>query len=112
MPTNLYGKNDNNYLQNSHVTLGLIARLHQAIKNDDKKFKIWRTGKPRREFLYVDAMARVCIHVMNTGKDSQDFVNVGTGEDIDIGELANIIANKMGFKGQLVFDSSKRQMVR
>lgn len=107
MPTNLYGINDNYDLTNSHVIPGLIARLHQAIKNDDKVFSIWGSGKPRREFLYVDDMARACIHVMKQGKDVPDFMNVGTGEDIEIGEVAKMIAQKMGFKGQLVFDSSK-----
>lgn len=107
MPTNLYGINDNYDLTNSHVIPGLIARLHQAIKNDDKVFSIWGSGKPRREFLYVDDMARACIHVMKQGKDVPDFMNVGTGEDIEIGDVAKMIAQKMGFKGQLVFDSSK-----
>lgn len=101
MPTNLYGVNDNYDLTNSHVIPGLIARLHQAIKNDDKVFSIWGSGKPRREFLYVDDMARACIHVMKQGKDVPDFMNVG------IGEVPKMIAQKMGFKGQLVFDSSK-----
>ena len=107
MPTNLYGINDNYDLNNSHVIPGLIARMSQAIKNNDKQFAIWGSGKPRREFLYVDDMARACIHVMNQGKDVPDFMNVGTGEDIEIGELAKIIAQKMGFKGELIFDTSK-----
>ena len=107
MPTNLYGINDNFDLNNSHVIPGLIARLDQAIKNGDKSFSIWGTGKPRREFLYVDDMARACIYAIQQGKDAPDFMNVGTGEDIEIGELAKIIASKMGFKGELVFDSSK-----
>jgi GDP-L-fucose synthase len=107
MPTNLYGENDNYDLNNSHVIPGLIARMDQAIKNNDSKFKIWGTGKPRREFLYVDDMARACIHVMKQGKDVPDFVNVGTGEDIEIGDLAKMIAEKMGFKGKLVFDDTK-----
>jgi GDP-L-fucose synthase len=107
MPTNLYGVNDNYDLKNSHVIPGLIARLHQAIQNNDQEFSIWGSGKPRREFLYVDDMARACIHVMNQGKDVPDFMNVGTGEDIEIGEVAKMIAQKMGFKGKLVFDSSK-----
>ena len=107
MPTNLYGINDNYDLTNSHVIPGLIARIHQAIQKGDKDFAIWGSGKPRREFLYVDDMARACIHVMKQGKDVPDFMNVGTGEDIEIGEIAKMIAQKMGFKGQLVFDSSK-----
>jgi GDP-L-fucose synthase len=107
MPTNLYGINDNYDLTNSHVIPGLIARLNQAIKNGDKEFSIWGSGKPRREFLYVDDMARACIHVMKQGKETPDFVNVGTGEDIEIGELAKMISQKMGFKGNLVCDASK-----
>ena len=107
MPTNLYGINDNFDLNNSHVIPGLIARLDQAIKNNDSEFKIWGTGKPRREFLYVDDMARACIHVMNQKGPTPDFMNIGTGEDIEIGELAKLIAEKIGFKGRLVFDTSK-----
>jgi GDP-L-fucose synthase len=107
MPTNLYGENDNYDLNNSHVIPGLIARLDQAIINNDKEFKIWGSGKPRREFLYVDDMARACIHVMYQGKDVPDFMNVGSGEDIEIGEVAHLIAQKMGYNGKLVFDTSK-----
>jgi len=107
MPTNLYGENDNFDLVNSHVIPGLIARIDQAIKNGDKEFNIWGSGKPRREFLYVDDMALACIHLMNQGKDCPDFVNVGVGEDIEIGELAAMIAQKMGFKGNFVFDTTK-----
>lgn len=107
MPTNLYGPNDNFDLNNSHVIPGLIARMDEAIRNGDKEFKIWGTGKPRREFLFVDDMARACIHVMKQGKDIPDYLNVGTGEDIEIGELAKIIANKMNYQGKLIFDASK-----
>ena len=107
MPTNLYGINDNYDLNNSHVIPGLIARMHQAIKNGDKEFAIWGSGKPRREFLYVDDMAKACIHVMNQGRDTPDYVNLGTGEDIEIGELAKMISQKMGFKGNLICDASK-----
>lgn len=108
MPTNLYGVNDNFDLKNSHVIPGLIARLNEAIANGDKEFLIWGTGKPRREFLYVDDMAEACVHVLNhSTSDSPDFYNIGTGDDVEIGELAKMIAQKMGFKGQLSFDSSK-----
>ncbi|MBY0518459.1 MAG: GDP-L-fucose synthase [Bacteriovoracaceae bacterium] len=106
MPTNLYGPNDNYDLNHSHVIPGLIARMAQAIKKNESEFKVWGSGKPRREFLYVDDMARACIHVMNL-KDAPDFMNIGTGIDIEIGELAKMIAHKMNFKGQLVFDTSK-----
>src|SRR5690606_34103402 len=90
MPTNLYGVNDSFDLINSHVIPGLIARMEQAIKNGDQEFKIWGSGKPRREFLYVDDMARACLYVMQQQTDVPDFMNVGTGEDIEIGELAKI----------------------
>ena len=107
MPTNLYGIHDNYDLNNSHVIPGLIARLHLAIKNNDPEFKIWGTGKPRREFLYVDDMANACLYVMNHQGEKPDFMNIGTGEDIEIGEVAKIIAEKMNFKGKLVFDTTK-----
>ena len=107
MPTNLYGVNDNYDPNNSHVIPGLIARMDLAIKNNDPEFKIWGTGKPRREFLYVDDMAEACIYVMNHKGDKPDFMNIGTGEDIEIGELAKMIATKMKYKGKLIFDPSK-----
>jgi GDP-L-fucose synthase len=107
MPTNLYGENDNYDLNNSHVIPGLIARMDLAIKNKYSEFKVWGTGNPKREFLYVDDMARACIHVMRQGKNVPDFVNVGTGEDIEICDVAKLIAQKMGFQGKLVFDSTK-----
>lgn len=107
MPTNLYGIHDNYDLKNSHVIPGLIARMHEAIKNNDSEFKIWGTGKPKREFLYVDDMASACIYVMNHTGEKPDFMNIGTGEDIEIGEIAKMIADKMNFKGKLTFDSSK-----
>ena len=107
MPTNLYGVNDNYDLNNSHVIPGLIARLNQAILKGDQTFSIWGSGKPRREFLYVEDMAKACIYAIQQGKDAPDFMNVGTGEDIEIGELAKIIAQKMNFKGELIFDTSK-----
>lgn len=107
MPTNLYGINDNFDLNNSHVIPGLIARLDKAMKDEEPEFKIWGTGKPRREFLFVDDMAKACIHVMNHSENAPDFMNIGTGEDIEIGELAKMIAQKMGYQGKLVFDSSK-----
>ncbi len=107
MPTNLYGVNDNYDLNNSHVIPGLIARMSAAIKNNDPEFKIWGTGQPRREFLYVDDMASACVHVMNFQGEKPDFMNIGTGEDIEIGEVAKLIAEKMHYKGKLVFDNSK-----
>ena len=107
MPTNLYGINDNYDLEKSHVIPGLIARMDVAIRNGDSEFKIWGTGTPRREFLYVDDMAKACLHVLNIEGDVPDLINIGTGEDISIGEVAKMVADKMGFKGKLVFDTSK-----
>lgn len=107
MPTNLYGPNDNYDLKNSHVIPGLIARMNQAIINNEPEFQIWGSGKPRREFLYVDDMAKACLHVMKLQGNVPDYINIGSGEDIEIGELAKIIASKMNYQGKLVFDTSK-----
>jgi GDP-L-fucose synthase len=108
MPTNLYGVNDNFDPNNSHVIPGLIVRMQKAIDNQEETFPIWGTGKPRREFLYVDDMADACVHVMQMDDASTpDWMNVGTGEDIEIGELAAMIARLMGYKGKLVYDTSK-----
>lgn len=107
MPTNLYGIHDNYDLEKSHVIPGLIARMDLAIKNGDSEFKVWGSGKPRREFLYVDDMASACIHVLNLEGEVPSLINIGTGEDISIGEIAKLIADKMGFTGKIVFDSSK-----
>jgi GDP-L-fucose synthase len=106
MPTNLYGINDNFHLENSHVIPGLIARMQLAMQNNKSEFKIWGTGEPRREFLFVDDMARACLFVMKQ-KNVPDLINLGTGEDIKISELAHTIAQIMGYKGELVFDHSK-----
>lgn len=107
MPTNLYGPNDNFDLENSHVIPGLIARMTNAKDNNEKEFKVWGTGKPRREFLYVDDMAKGCIFLMKYQGHQPDFVNLGTGEDITIKELAKMIKTKISFSGNLVFDTSK-----
>jgi len=108
MPTNLYGVNDNFHLENSHVIPGLIARMSMAMKNGDETFQVWGTGNPRREFLYVDDMAKACIHVMNHQDDDvPDLINIGTGEDISIKELVIIIKEELGFDGALEFDTSK-----
>lgn len=107
MPTNLYGLNDNFDLNNSHVIPGLIARLHLAIKNQDSEFKVWGSGNPRREFLYVDDMARACVYLMEYQKEMPYWMNIGTGEDITIKDLAELISTKMGYKGKITFDSTK-----
>ena len=107
MPTNLYGENDNFHLENSHVIPGLIARMHQAMKKGELIFAVWGTGNPRREFLYVDDMARACIHVMNLEKNIPDLLNIGTGEDISIRELALMIKDILGYKGEISFDPNQ-----
>ncbi len=107
MPTNLYGINDNYHLENSHVIPGLIARMKKAIDENATCFEVWGSGKPRREFLYVDDMARACVFVMEYQDEVPDLLNIGTGVDIAIGELALMIKNMMGFKGELVFNTNQ-----
>ena len=106
MPTNLYGENDNFHLDNSHVIPGLIARMKKAMDAGEKSFSVWGTGKPRREFLYADDMARACIYLMNID-NPPDLINIGSGEDISIFELAHLIKKHLGYSGEIVFDSSK-----
>lgn len=106
MPTNLYGIYDNFDLETSHVLPALIRKFHEAKINDEKEVVIWGTGKPKREFLYVDDLADACVHLMNNY--SHDYhVNVGTGEDIEILELANIIKDVVGFDGKITNNPSK-----
>lgn len=107
MPTNLYGENDNYHLENSHVIPGLIARMKLAMDKNEKQFAVWGSGNPRREFLYVDDMARACIHVMNYEGDVPDLINIGTGEDVTIRELAELIKEILGFKGTLIFNTNQ-----
>lgn len=107
MPTNLYGENDNFHPENSHVIPGLIARMHAAMKKGERTFAVWGTGNPRREFLYVDDMARACIHVMNLEKEIPDLINIGTGEDISIRELALIIKKLLGYEGEIAFNPNQ-----
>lgn len=108
MPTNLYGPNDNYHKENSHVIPGLIARMHQSKLNNDHVFKVWGSGKPKREFLYVDDLAQACVMLMNMA-DAQtpDLINIGSGEDLPISELATLVKDVVGFSGQIEFDSSK-----
>ncbi len=115
MPTNLYGPGDNYHLKNSHVIPALIRRFHEAKINDAIKVKIWGSGKPQREFLYVDDMAAACIYVMKLNKiiyqqqtkPMLSHINVGTGKDITIKKLAENIAKVTGFKGKIEFDTTK-----
>jgi GDP-L-fucose synthase len=106
MPTNLYGPNDNYDLQSSHVLPALIRKIHEAKKIGQASVTIWGTGKPRREFLYADDLADACYYLMQYYNDP-GFVNIGTGEDIEIGELALLIRDIVGFEGEIVNDLSK-----
>lgn len=104
MPTNLYGPNDNYNLQNSHVLPALIRKFHEAKIDGKREVEVWGTGKPLREFLYVDDMADACVFLMEN-YDGEQHVNIGTGEEVSIGELAHIIKEIVGFEGEVVFNS-------
>jgi len=116
MPTNLYGQNDNFHPQNSHVIPAMMPRFHEAKIKSAQQVVVWGTGKPKREFLHVDDLAAACVHVMNLS--SAEFsaavsnpmcshINVGTGCDVTISELANTMAKVVGFEGDIEFDTSK-----
>lgn len=115
MPTNLYGPNDNFHPDNSHVIPALLRRFHEAVQADVKEVVIWGSGKPMREFLHVDDMAAASVHVMNLPVETWQahtqpmlsHINVGTGVDCSIRELAETISRVTGFKGKLAFDASK-----
>ena len=115
MPTNLYGPGDNYHPENSHVIPALIRRFHEAKVASTPKVAIWGTGQPRREFLYVDDMAEASVYVMNLSKadydantsPTQSHLNVGCGDDIQIGEVAALIGKVVGYQGQIVFDTTK-----
>ncbi len=106
MPTNLYGPNDNYDLNNSHVLPALLRKFHTATQNGDKQVQVWGSGRPMREFLHVDDLAQACMHIMQN-YDGDEWMNVGTGKDVTIRELAEIIKKITGFKGELIFDASK-----
>lgn len=115
MPTNLYGENDNFHPENSHVIPALLRRFHEAKLNGDAEVVVWGSGKPMREFLYVDDMAAASVHVMELADEIYQantqpmlsHINVGTGVDCTIRELAETMAKVVGFTGQVVFDASK-----
>lgn len=115
MPTNLYGPYDNYHAENSHVIPALLRRFHEATQRGDQEVVIWGTGTPMREFLHVDDMAAACVHVMELDVETYQantqvmlsHINVGTGVDCTIRELAETIAKVTGFAGRLTFDSSK-----
>ena len=106
MPTNLYGPNDNYDLASSHVLPALIRKAHEARERGDDEYIVWGSGTPRREFLYVDNLADACVHLMQAGYDGP-LVNVGTGVDVTIRELAETVMQAVGFNGRIVFDGSK-----
>jgi GDP-L-fucose synthase len=106
MPTNLYGPGDNFDLNTSHVLPALIRKFHDAKVSGDAEVTVWGTGTPRREFMHVDDLADACVHLMRTYEGSE-IVNVGVGEDVAIGELAELVGEVVGFEGRIVFDTSK-----
>ncbi len=106
MPTNLYGPNDNFDLNTSHVLPALIRKFHEAKTNNAPYVEIWGTGTPRREFLFVDDLADACLFLMKN-YSGNEFFNIGTGEDVTIRELAELIGEVIGYKGELKFDTSK-----
>ncbi|MFZ9662182.1 MAG: NAD-dependent epimerase/dehydratase family protein, partial [Chitinophagaceae bacterium] len=106
MPTNLYGPNDNYDLQHSHVLPALIRKFHEAKTQQKDEVTIWGTGKPKREFLHADDLADACLFLMDHYHDS-GLVNIGTGEDLEIVALAELIREIVGFKGRIVHDLSK-----
>lgn len=115
MPTNLYGSNDNFHPENSHVIPALMRRFHEAARAGADEMVVWGSGKPMREFLHVDEMASACVHVMNLDSETYQahtqpmlsHINVGTGVDCTIRELAETMARVTGFQGKLTFDASK-----
>lgn len=106
MPTNLYGPGDNYDLQNSHVLPALIRKAHEAKLRGDKELVVWGSGRPMREFLYVDDLAHACVHLMQAGYHGP-LLNIGTGVDVTIRELAELVMRVVQFKGAIVFDASK-----
>lgn len=106
MPTNLYGPNDNFDLQSAHVLPSFIRRFHEAKINNKPEVKLWGTGQSYREFLYVDDMADACVYIMNK-YNSSEIINIGTGKDLKIRELADLIKKLVGYKGKTVWDKLK-----
>jgi len=106
MPTNLYGPNDNYHPENSHVAAALLRRVHQARIDGASKVGIWGTGTPLREFLHVDDLAQACLFLMKTWSDP-DPINIGSGQEVTVIELAHLIADIVGWSGEFVLDSSK-----
>ncbi len=106
MPTNLYGPNDSFHPENSHVLPGLLRRFHEAKQNGTQEVVVWGTGSPRREFLHVDDLADACLHLIQNYDDPLQ-INVGTGSDVSIAELAALLRDTVGFTGDIAWDLSK-----
>jgi GDP-L-fucose synthase len=106
MPTNMYGYGDNYHPQNSHVLPALLRRFHEAKLSGAASVTIWGSGKPLREFMFADDLAEACVFLMQNYNDAE-FINVGTGEEISILELAKLIAETVGFRGEITFDPTK-----
>lgn len=106
MPTNLYGPNDNYDLANSHVLPALIRKAHEAKQRGETRLVVWGTGRPRREFLYVDDLAEACVFLMDN-ESSEALINIGTGTDVTIAELAQLVMDVVGLRAELVLDSTK-----
>jgi GDP-L-fucose synthase len=106
MPTNIYGPGDNFDLQTSHVLPALIRKFVEACARGDKEVTVWGSGRPRREFLHADDLADACVFLMHN-YDEPQIINVGTGSDVSIAELAQLIATTTGFRGEVVYDASK-----
>jgi GDP-L-fucose synthase len=106
MPTNLYGPGDNYHPEHSHVPAALIRRMHEAKRAGAARVTVWGTGKPRREFLYVDDLADACVFMLKHYSD-KGFLNVGTGEDIPIAEFARLVAETVGYRGEFAFDTTR-----
>jgi GDP-L-fucose synthase len=106
MPTNSYGPNDNYDLQHAHVLPSLIRKFHEAKLNNAPEVNIWGSGTPKREFLHADDLADACVYLMNNYSDA-GLVNIGTGEDISISDLAGLIQKVVGYEGAVVYDATK-----
>jgi GDP-L-fucose synthase len=106
MPTNLYGQGDNYHLENSHVVPALIRKFDTAVREGHEEVEVWGSGKPLREFMYVDDLADACFYLMKN-YDGREFVNVGTGEEVTIRELAETIAEVTGFTGTIIFNAER-----
>jgi GDP-L-fucose synthase len=106
MPTNLYGPNDNYDLQNSHVLPAMIRKFHEAKERGDQSMELWGTGSPMREFLYADDLAEACLFLMETYNESE-LVNIGTGVDVTIKELAETVQEIVGFTGEIKWDTNR-----